>query len=85
VTPDYILQEILKVEPLAVVFDTIDPDGDRWLEWSMPTKRLGFICGEGCVGWYFSSTKTCKVGTLVTLDLPVLLASMLEADSEVKS
>ena len=84
-TPDYILQEILKVEPLATIFDTTDADGDRWLEWAMPAKRLGFICGEGYVGWYFSSKETCKIGTLVTLDLPLLLASMTETDIAVKS
>ena len=80
-TADYIRQEILKVEPQARVFDTTDTDGDRWLEWATHTKRLGFICGEGAVGWYFSSKETCKVGTLATLDLPLLLASMLEEDA----
>jgi len=78
VTADYIRQEILKAQPHAQIFDTTDTDGDRWLEWATQTKRLGFICGEGAVGWYFSSKETCKVGTLATLDLPLLLASMIE-------
>ena len=79
-TADYIRQEILKVQPQALIFDTTDTDGDRWLEWAMHTKRLGFICGEGFVGWYFSSKETCKVGTLATLDLPLLFAGMIEEE-----
>lgn len=66
-TCDDIRNEILKVEPLARLEERADADGDRWLEWVLQTKRLGFTYSQGFVTWYFVTKRDCCNGTLIDL------------------